>query len=222
MDEATRHHFYRRVGRPLFFVAVGIIVLGSFIYLGYLDMQTTEQAPTTELKVNDTPPEKSPELSVQAKNDHTVPPLHPRYLRIDKLNLSARVISVGKTKEGALDAPSTAWDVGWYKDSGQPGQGGAMLLDGHVNDSFNTPGIFAGLHTLQNGDLLTVERGDGQVYTYRVVTTEIKSVAHVDMDRLLSSITKDRQGLNLITCGGTYNRRTGTYSDRILVYTERV
>lgn len=222
MSGRDRTDIYRKFGRPLFFAVVSLIALAVFAYMGYLDTKSTNQLPTTELRVNDTPPDKSPELSAQAKDDHIVPPLEPRYLRIDKLNLSARIIPVGKTKDGALDAPATAWDVGWYKEGGQPGQAGAMLLDGHVNDSFNTPGIFARLNTLQNGDLMTIERGDRQVYTYRVVTLEIKPVALVDMNRLLSPITRDRQGLNLITCGGMYNRRTGTYSDRILVYAERV
>ena len=222
MGNGDRIDAYRKFGRPLFFAGIVLIALAVFAYMNYLDTKSTDQLPTTELRVNDTPPEKSPELSLQVKNDHIVPPLAPRYLRIDKLNLSARVIPVGKTKDGALDAPTTAWDVGWYKEGGQPGQPGAMLLDGHVNDSFNTPGIFAGLNALQNGDLMTVERGDGQIYTYRVVQTEIKPVALVDMNRLLNPITQDRQGLNLITCGGVYSRRTGTYSDRILVYTERV
>lgn len=222
MGQSDQIGFYRKFGRPLLFVAIGLVTLGIFAYMAYIDAKSTDQPPSAELTINDAPPEKSPELSLQAKNDHVVPPLHPRYIRIDKLNLYARIISVGKTKDGALDAPVTAWDVGWYKDGGQPGQEGAMLLDGHVNDSFNTPGIFAGLNALQNGDLITIERGDGQVYTYRVVHLETKPVSSVDMSRLLAPVNKDRQGLNLITCGGVYNRRTGTYSDRILVYTERV
>ena len=222
MTEGSNIGTYRKFGRPLLFGLVSLIALGVFVYMGYRDIKSVEQLPAVELKVNDTPPQTSPEVDEQSKSAHIVPPLHPRYLKIEKLNLLARIISVGKTKDGALDAPMTAWDVGWYKDGGQPGQDGAMLIDGHVNDSFNTPGIFASLNALEDGDLMTVERGDGQVYTYRVAHIEVRPVALVDMTRLLSPITKDKQGLNLITCGGTYNRKTGTYSDRILVYTERV
>lgn len=222
MSEPNTIGTYRKFGRPLLFGLVSLIALGVFAYMGYVDMKSTHRLPAVELKVNDTPPETSPKIDEQGKNAHTVPSLHPRYLKIEKLNLLARVISVGKTKDGALDTPTTAWDVGWYKDGGQPGQDGAMLIDGHVNDSFNTPGIFAGLNALEDGDIMTIERGDGQVYTYRVVQIEVKPAALVNMSRLLSPITNDRQGLNLITCGGTYNRKTGTYSDRILVYTERV
>ena len=222
MNERKPGATYRKFGRPFLFASVSLIALGVFVYVGYLDMKSTSQPAITELKVNDTPPDTTLQLSEQAKNDHSVPPLHPRYLKIDKLNLMARIIPVGKTKDGALDAPSTAWDVGWYTYGGQPGQEGAMLIDGHVNDSFNTPGIFAGLNTLEKGDLMTVERGDGNIYTYRVALVEIKPVAQVDMNRLLTPINKDRQGLNLITCGGTYNRKTGTYSDRVLVFAERV
>lgn len=213
---------YRKFGRPLLFGAISLIALGGFAYIGYLDMKSVDRLPVTELKINDTPPEHSPAISEHDMGTHTVPPLHPRYLKIEKLNLFARVISVGKTKAGALDAPTTAWDVGWYNEGGLPGQEGAMLIDGHVNDSFNTPGIFAGLNALENGDIITIERGDGQIYTYRVVLLQVQPAALVDMTRLLTPITEDRQGLNLITCGGTYNRKTGTYSDRILVFAERV
>src|SRR5688500_9587844 len=180
---------YRKFGRPLFFGLISLIALGAFAYMGYMDTKSTEQLPAAELRVNDTPPEKSLEVTGQDKNTYTVPPLHPRHLKIEKLNLLARVVPVGKTKDGALDTPTTAWDVGWYKDGGQPGQEGAMLIDGHVNDSFNTPGIFAGLNALDKGDIVTVERGDGQVYTYRVAHIEVRPVALVDMNRLLSPIT---------------------------------
>ncbi len=130
---------------------------------------------------------------------------------------------MGVTPGGALDAPKTSWDVGWYKESAKPGIGvSALLMDGHVNDTRNTLGIFGQLHVLNQGDIIGIERGDGQQFTYRVVKREQVSVQNVDMSALMKSIIPGKQGLNLITCGGVYDAKTQAFSDRILVFAEQV
>jgi len=123
------------------------------------------------------------------------------------------------TTEGVLNAPASAWDVGWYNQSGLPGLDvSALLIDGHVNDALNSPGIFYKLSSLISGDRIEVERGDGQKFTYSVVNVEQKSLRDVDMTAMLKSAIPGKQGLNLITCGGTYSYETKTYDDRVLVF----
>lgn len=129
---------------------------------------------------------------------------------------------MGVTDTGALDSPKNAWDAGWYTDSSKPGATGAMLIDGHVNDTRNTLGVFGQLHTLTTDDLIQVERGDGKLFTYRVVSSEQLPVEQVDMNKLMKSVQADRPGLNLITCGGKYNPQGQTFTDRVIVYAEQV
>lgn len=161
--------------------------------------------------------------TAEQKNNYTVPPSHPRELIIDKLGIDTNIVPVATTKNNALDAPKTAWDVGWYDQSALPGAStGALLIDGHVNDALHTPGIFFSLHTLRANDEIKIERGDKQLFTYKVVSVEQIPLAQVDMNKLLGSITPEKEGLNIITCGGTYNKERKTYDDRVLVYAERM
>jgi len=161
----------------------------------------------------------SPQPSVQP---YSVPATHPKQLIIDKLDVKANILSVGTLSSGALDAPKTAWNVGWYKQSALPGLGvGALLIDGHVNDALNSPGVFYHLNTLTSGDRLQIIRGDGQVFIYSVTEVDQVPTEQVNMAKMLQPITPGQEGLNLITCGGVYNYTLHTYSDRVLVYATR-
>ncbi|HEY5442554.1 MAG TPA: class F sortase, partial [Candidatus Saccharimonadales bacterium] len=71
--------------------------------------------------------------SVSAFNTYAVAPDLPRYLRIPKLGVNARVLQVGVNSSGALGTPSNVFDTAWYTGSAKPGQPGATLIDGHVS-----------------------------------------------------------------------------------------
>lgn len=158
--------------------------------------------------------------SDEQKHAYSVPADKPKSLRIPSIGVYANVLSIGLEANGALDSPKTAVDVGWYNGSGSPGTPGAMLIDGHVQ-GIRGPAVFTNLRKLQPGATITLERGDGVVYTYEVTKVEQKPVADVDMSSLLEPFDKE-QGLNLITCGGTYDYGGQTFNDRILVYSKRI
>lgn len=208
--------------RPLLFWA---LLLCAFIVAGiYIYKDLTAPLPThTAISItNDTPPQTEPPMA-EAKANHKVPPQNPKYLIIPKLSVNTNVQAMSVTTQGAIDAPKTAWDVGWYQDSTLPGAGsGAALIDGHVNDAFNTPGVFSELSNLNGGDDVMIIRGDDSKLTYKVVDTASQPLGAIDMKRVLSSADPSKEGLNLITCGGRYDKTTKTYSDRIVVFTVRV
>jgi len=155
---------------------------------------------------------------------YTAPPSHPRQLIIPKLSVDANILPVGVLADGSMDAPKTAWDVGWYDKSGLPGvaTNSALVIDGHVNDVRNQPGIFFTLDTLVVGDQLQIQRGDGQLFAYSVVKVEQKPTTQVDMAAVTRPTTPGKEAVNLITCGGIYNKASHTYSDRVIVFTERI
>jgi sortase (surface protein transpeptidase) len=224
MSEGTNTpSFYRRVGHPLVYSLFALIVIGILGYFLSVEMRPVKSpgAPTLS-SIQAAPPEPSNPVSAQDKSSYTVPSDNPRYLTIEKLGVSARILPMGILGSGALDSPKTAWDVGWYNRSAKPGAAGALLIDGHVNDTQNTLGVFGQLHTLAQGDLMQVERGDGQAFTYKVVSSLQIAVNDVDMEKLMKPVTVGRSGLNLITCGGKYDPKGQTFSDRIVVFAEQV
>jgi LPXTG-site transpeptidase (sortase) family protein len=140
----------------------------------------------------------------------------PRYLDIPSLKVHARVYAIGTNKKGELGAPANIYNTAWYKKSSKPGQPGAMLIDGH--SGLNIDGVFNGLTKLKKGDLINVKRGDGRVFTYSVVKTQVFPAEKVDMASLLVSADTSNPGLNLISCTG--DRIPGTYAlnQRVAVY----
>jgi LPXTG-site transpeptidase (sortase) family protein len=153
--------------------------------------------------------------------NYAVAPNLPRYLDIPELGVHARVLSLGILASGALATPNNVHDVGWYNSSSQPGQPGAMLLDGHVS-SWTTNGVFYGIKKLKAGDLMKVTRGDGVAFTYRVVKTQLYDADTVDMNAAVRPITPGKPGLNLITCTGQVKPGTSEFKQRVMVFTEQI
>lgn len=151
--------------------------------------------------------------------EYTVPADRPRYLSIDSLGISnARVLPMGINAAGELSTPNNIFDVGWYYSSGKPGQGGTLLIDGH-NGGPHVQGVFKDLPGLGEGDIVRIERGDGQIFRYSVV--ENKSVplsqANDYMATAMMSPMSGRESLTLISCTGEWSQAQSTYLSRQFV-----
>ncbi len=147
---------------------------------------------------------------------YAVSPNLPRYIDIPKLSVHSRVLSEGVNKQNELQVPWNIYDTGWYNASSQPGQNGAMLIDGHSGVGA-VHGIFYKLGTLQSGDPIAVTRGDGQQFTYLVTSVQTVNVQDVDMAAMLVSADTAKPGLNLITCAGDIIPGTMELNKRVLV-----
>ncbi len=159
--------------------------------------------------------------SANAFNEYTVAPNLPRYIKIPKLGVYARVLQVGVTKSGALGTPDNVFDTAWYTGSAKPGQPGATLIDGHVS-SWTAHGVFYGLHTLIPGDKIQIVRGDGTVLNYKVVKKQIYNTNNVDMKAAMTPVTPGKSGLNLITCTGQVIHGTSEFNERVIVFAQQV
>jgi LPXTG-site transpeptidase (sortase) family protein len=157
----------------------------------------------------------------QAISQYVVAPDLPRYLKIPKLNISARVLQVGLTASGAVGTPSNVFDTAWYTGSATPGQPGATLIDGHVS-SWTTHGVFYNLKQLVVGDNIQIIRGDGTVINYQVVKAQTYNINNVDMKAALSPVTAGKSGLNLITCTGQVEKGTSQFNQRIVVFAQQI
>lgn len=178
------------------------------------DITTHVRAASANTKNEEAPSEDKPSNALFAS--HTVDPSMPRYVRINKIKVSARVFSQGLDKKGALKAPGNVNDAGWYKESSKPGEAGAVLIDGHVSGPTQR-GVFYQLHKLVAGDVIEIERGDGKVFTYKVVKSKTTDADKTDMSEALLSAELGKPGINLITCTGKYDTKKGAYDKRIVV-----
>jgi LPXTG-site transpeptidase (sortase) family protein len=151
--------------------------------------------------------------------EYQVAPSKPRYLSIPSLGIkNARVREVGVQSDGRLGTPVNIFDTAWYNKSSLPGGGGAVLIDGH-NGGPTLDGVFKHLDSLAEGSTITLERGDGALFNYRVVEKKVMNVAETDayMAAMLTSAEAGKEGLNLITCTGNWIRSDQTYDKRVTI-----
>ena len=106
-------------------------------------------------------------------------------------------------------------------ESSEPGQPGAVLIDGHVS-SWTAHGVFYGIKTLVAGDVIQIQRGDGSVFTYKVVRSQIYPAGSVNMAQAMTAVVAGQPGLNLITCTGDVIPGTSQFNQRIIVFAEQV
>lgn len=142
---------------------------------------------------------------------------YPRVIRIAKTKTEARVLALNIAPTGALKAPANIFDAGWYKDSAKPGEQGAMVIDGHVSGP-TQPGVFKKLGSLVAGDTIEIERGDGTKFTYTVTATKVFDADKLDMSSVMVPSVAGKPGLNIITCGGKFNKTTNKFEQRTVVY----
>lgn len=152
---------------------------------------------------------------------YTVAADAPRFIKINKLNITARVRPMGVNADKTIQSPKNVNDAGWYTGSSKPGAAGAMFIDGHAS-GVTRYGLFGNLDRLRPGDEVIIEKGDGTPLTYRVVHTETLPLDAIDMNKILQPYGGVEKGLNLMTCTGKWLNETKTLDHRIVVYTEQV
>src|SRR3989344_622556 len=123
-------------------------------------------------------------------------------------------------ENGELQTTSS-WDgAGWYRGSAKPGQMGAVIIDGHYDTDTASPAAFWVLKSAKLNDKVSIKDELGRDFTYRVV--DIFFVDIQDPQRIQVFQESDKAELILITCGGVWNEKEGTYNKRLVVKAELV
>lgn len=139
----------------------------------------------------------------------------PKYIKLPTVGVEAYVQAVGIDKNQQIAVPNNIHVAGWFVESARPGENGLSIIDGHV-DGTSVGGVFRKLVQLKQDDQFTIEFGNGTVKTFKVIR-----VTAVDLNKaadvLFSQDSKIKSQLNLITCGGTYDKKNKTYNQRIIV-----
>ncbi len=143
----------------------------------------------------------------------------PAYLEIPKLNLKTEVESVTVDENGNMGIPVNIMAVGWYSLGPRPGEVGNAVIDGHLNTPELTPGVFWGLDTLNEGDILLVVDHYGQQITFKVTSVKSEPYSDFPVEKYFGPSQVPR--LHLITCQGTYERDLQTFNLRTVVSADR-
>lgn len=142
-------------------------------------------------------------------------PNDPKKIIISKIGVDNFVQQVGVNEKNEIAAPTNIYLAGWYNKSAQPGQKGLSIIDGHL-DGYTKPGIFNRLGELKTGDEYEIELGNGTKKKFRVLDVETVE-ANKAMAVLASQQPQLKSQLNLITCGGNFDRKNDIYDKRVIV-----
>lgn len=140
----------------------------------------------------------------------------PVRVRIPAIGVDSELMDLGLQPDGTMEVPPDAFPAGWYTGAPTPGEPGPAIIAGHVD--WRGPGVFHDLHLLRPDDEVTVARADGSVAVFRVTAVEQYPKDAFPTDVVYGDI--DHAGLRLITCGGVFNRQTGSHDDNIVVFAE--
>lgn len=145
-------------------------------------------------------------------------PNQPKSIRIGSIGVSAPILSVGTTKDGAMDTPYDIGHAGWYNKSAHPGEPGVVLIDGHVGEP-NDKAVFKKLQDLAPGEVIELEQGDGKTFKYVVIRKMVYEKDAMNAPEIYNPIG-DTPGLNLITCTGNFDKKSENYDRRLVVFTQ--
>ena len=160
------------------------------------------------------PAPSSGPLANTAKSASTRKVAPPTNVRIPKIKVNTSIIPLTLDGTGALEAPTSFTQVGWYAQGTAPGDIGPAILAGHYDNTLRGT-VFYQLRLLKAGDLVQVRRG-GKWLDFTVVYSGEYSKQDFPTEKVYGP-TPDPE-LRLITCGGTFNGRVGSYDDNIVVY----
>jgi sortase (surface protein transpeptidase) len=143
----------------------------------------------------------------------------PLKLSIPAIGLSDSLTTLGLNADGTVQVPTDIQQAGWYKFGPTPGQVGSAVILGHV-DSYRGPAVFFKLRNLVAGDLIRVSMTDGATAQFKVTSVAMYLKSAFPTQAVYAA--HGGSALQLVTCGGVFNTRTGHYQSNIVVYTSLV
>lgn len=206
--------------RRIILLALAVILIGPAIHTSGLAAAPASSVASLRPVITPTP---SPTSSVSQRLQPTIIATHAtkrtapalgNSLSIPSLGFRGPIVDVGVTPDNAIDVPA-GLQIGRWNRSAAPGYPGAVFLDGHVD------GIFAHLHRLGIGQMVSIDY-EGRTFNYRVVHAEVVPLDGIDMRIPLSVYGGGAEGLNIMTCAGTFIPSINTYDKRLVVYAIRV
>ncbi len=134
-------------------------------------------------------------------------------LVIPRIGVDAMIQPVGRDAGGAMAAPPSLSNVGWFNRGPLPGQPGDAVIDGHYGLP-SQPAVFRKLQLLRPGDEVEVIWADGHSVDFKV--SGLQTVNADSHPAGVFALTGQPR-LSLVTCAGAWVQTKRTYSDRLIV-----
>jgi hypothetical protein len=142
-----------------------------------------------------------------------IPTSPPAQLLIPILNVHRPVEAVGTNRSGVMNLPVNGWNAGWYQAGPIPGAPGDAVIEGHAGFP-NQPMLFGHLSQLRGGDQVVVILADGSKRLFVVVSQATFPVGKAPTGM---GEPYGPPRLTLITCTGSFDAGTFSYSRRLAV-----
>lgn len=140
----------------------------------------------------------------------------PVRIKIPKLNVDAKIESVGLTSSKSMDIPKKPENAGWFNLGAKPGEKGSAVIAGHYGWRDGIPAIFDNLSTLAIDDIVYIEDDKGGIIPF--VVRKIKTYNKNENAVEVFNSNDETPHLNLITCSGIWDKDANTNSSRLVVF----
>ncbi len=203
--------------RRWFALAAALVLLGSgALAVGLRQHQHPLAGPATSSSSTATGPSEPPATGT---TNTGIARSRPVRLRIPAIGVSVSVSELGLNPDGTVEVPTDIQKPGWFDLGPTPGQEGSAVILGHV-DSYQGPAVFFRLRAMKAGDRVDVRLADGVTTRFVVRSVVMYSKAHFPGRLVYAS--HGYSGLQLVTCGGTFDSQTGHYLSNVVVFTSLV
>ncbi|MGI9083694.1 MAG: class F sortase [Aeromicrobium sp.] len=202
--------------RALLAVAFAAIVVAFVAFGAYANLDSADAPPAAAAKDPIRVPSSAPFTTEPKANVDSE--LSPVSLSIPAIKVAASVTRLGLNKDKTVEVPDDPNDAGWYSKGPKPGEIGSAVILGHV-DSETGPAVFYRLRNLDPGNQIAVKLSNDTVAHYQVVRVAHYASKDFPATKVYAG-SSDRPALNLVTCGGKYDREAGGYQSNVVVYTK--
>jgi hypothetical protein len=125
------------------------------------------------------------------------------------------LVAIGALPSGALALPDRPTVVGWWAAGAVPGDpAGTAVIAGHIDSAADGAGPLRRLLDLRLGDVIQVTDAAGGRHAFALTSRTTYRKRDLPPD-LFQQDGPAR--LALITCGGAFDRRSGSYADNVVV-----
>ena len=148
-----------------------------------------------------------------------VSPGRPVRLTIPTIKVDVALSYVGLKADGTIGTPEGPVGAAWFYPGTIPGRVGSAVIDGHYGWRDGIKAAFDDISKLKKGDKIYVEDQKGLTSAFVVTSSRV-----YPEDEDTSDVFNSSDGiahLNLITCGGIWNKTTHLYSDRLVVFSDK-